>query len=589
LLMTEDLIGPAIKALKSYSPPIEGPAIYALAEKLEAALNFDPLIFKNAIEKDVQCVNAFLNIVLEAWNEAKYPDSLAECIDNTLFASLGLPEDALSWVLETAEAAAERNDDLGYSPLELVEIEPQDPAGRFRINYVFIDQRSHIGRILWDSYDGEIEDYFTLALAISTHAIFTAIVPSTNSHWAPPPLFVYHPERFKRTRRYITNIASDGLFNNNTNQVDMLNASSQYMLAEYNEQSMRVPLRKKLEAEDAGQADISRTIHSEIDSLLAYDQFRRAGRQIFDISKGMSDLLRQTTTDDIPVALLNSPYETYFIYFGPQHDIVSGNNWVVDGVYISHDASLKLIQFQFSSAPLDPLQCKDWVIYQEPTVTISIGPDNYDFKLGEAIRNALIQREEEIKEKISKGDNDVTDEIIATHGEGILSSSKLIETNATSGMKQLLALEKDVEIISQSLSLAVNAMCYITAYPDDIEKEYPAGTPQKMLEKTRTGPPKLKKNALSKLESMGYRKIHMCGRSLHKGPAINSPDSDGKKTHWRKGFWREQPHGPKNALRKLIWIKPVIVNPKKSDQPELGSIYIGENVVDFSSEKKKRL
>lgn len=30
--------------------------------------------------------------------------------------------------------------------------------------------------------------------------------------------------------------------------------------------------------------------------------------------------------------------------------------------------------------------------------------------------------------------------------------------------------------------------------------------------------------------------------------------------HWRRGHWRQQPHGEGNKLRRLIWIKPARVN-----------------------------
>lgn len=29
--------------------------------------------------------------------------------------------------------------------------------------------------------------------------------------------------------------------------------------------------------------------------------------------------------------------------------------------------------------------------------------------------------------------------------------------------------------------------------------------------------------------------------------------------HWRRGHWRRQPFGEKRALRKLIWVMPVMV------------------------------
>ena len=32
--------------------------------------------------------------------------------------------------------------------------------------------------------------------------------------------------------------------------------------------------------------------------------------------------------------------------------------------------------------------------------------------------------------------------------------------------------------------------------------------------------------------------------------------------HWRRGHMRMQPHGPKNSLRKLIVIKPILIHPE---------------------------
>lgn len=43
-------------------------------------------------------------------------------------------------------------------------------------------------------------------------------------------------------------------------------------------------------------------------------------------------------------------------------------------------------------------------------------------------------------------------------------------------------------------------------------------------------------------------------RSEHAGGTHASPH-----VHWRRGHWRHQPHGPKNSLRKDLWIEPLIV------------------------------
>jgi len=46
------------------------------------------------------------------------------------------------------------------------------------------------------------------------------------------------------------------------------------------------------------------------------------------------------------------------------------------------------------------------------------------------------------------------------------------------------------------------------------------------------------------------------------GPA-SGHGGDGARTlhpHWRRGHWRNQPHGPKNELRKLMFVRPCFVN-----------------------------
>lgn len=47
------------------------------------------------------------------------------------------------------------------------------------------------------------------------------------------------------------------------------------------------------------------------------------------------------------------------------------------------------------------------------------------------------------------------------------------------------------------------------------------------------------------------------------GPASDH-GGDGTRTlhpHWRRGHWRNQPHGPRNELRKLAFVRPCFVNP----------------------------
>jgi len=77
----------------------------------------------------------------------------------------------------------------------------------------------------------------------------------------------------------------------------------------------------------------------------------------------------------------------------------------------------------------------------------------------------------------------------------------------------------------------------------------------------RPASPKHKRDALFAVRWLGqaYRRIRV-GPSLgghHASPIV----------HWRCGHFRSQPYGPKRALRKPIWIQPVMVHPATTEEP----------------------
>ncbi len=59
----------------------------------------------------------------------------------------------------------------------------------------------------------------------------------------------------------------------------------------------------------------------------------------------------------------------------------------------------------------------------------------------------------------------------------------------------------------------------------------------------------------------------------HAGGSHASP-----RPHWRKGYFRMQPHGPKMSLRRMRFIKPVMVmkNALVGNASETAAIYVGK-------------
>jgi hypothetical protein len=71
--------------------------------------------------------------------------------------------------------------------------------------------------------------------------------------------------------------------------------------------------------------------------------------------------------------------------------------------------------------------------------------------------------------------------------------------------------------------------------------------------------PKDIQRTISKLTSMGYTKIHFCGKAFEPQNTDHFGVGSEIRAHWRRGHWRNQPCGPQLSGRKLIWIMPVLV------------------------------
>jgi hypothetical protein len=93
----------------------------------------------------------------------------------------------------------------------------------------------------------------------------------------------------------------------------------------------------------------------------------------------------------------------------------------------------------------------------------------------------------------------------------------------------------------------VNALCYVSAYPDDITTAWPEETSPRLKGKALLGKAKEQKRARCKLEALGYVPVHICGQQLagqigaHVSPATGLRHVT---THWRRGHWRNQAFGP---------------------------------------------
>jgi hypothetical protein len=297
------------------------------------------------------------------------------------------------------------------------------------------------------------------------------------------------------------------------------------------------------------------SVLEELTTTTAAAKFVSFGRNIFSMSNSLIEMLGQTDLKDVRLSDIKLPLPCFYVSFGDGIDVaLPGAPNKIDGAYVDATAWNEggEIVITFTSKRTDaPNQSASWFDRHEGSCGSSFGGDGerehtwdeeFESQLGGIRVGASANDFPEIPKK-------VVDE-------------------------SLRVLEASFLQIRQPLSLLVNALCYLTAVPEDVEDVWPADTPPDLLQQLRNGRPGERDRARAQLLDRGFSVLKVVrgpGLSLGEG-ADGDHDHAGMPSHWRKGHWRRQAHGPAYSLHKLIWLKPTIVRHDLGD-PEGGHVY----------------
>ena len=469
-----------------------------------------------------------------------------------------LDENRLS---ELAVALAVRIDRVSDGPVEGdIEVRSQSPR---------------VGWFVWDRFPFNSESLAGVALAL--HAVaheITCTIRPRPTIFSPGPLYAFHPERFKDSRHYAHRArhfhGSGGLptFEAIQSVMDLVGREMHDRLCEFTR-------REKL----ARPTHATVLLEAEEELAMAWLKYVGAGKQLFHIPPHMSDMLRSTDADDVPVAMIRAPYLALFLHFGSQADLELAPGWFIDGCYVEHHPEVPLLSFMFTARPTDPTRMAEWHSFGEPVEVVHLANEAFSYDLATAVDQAVAERVNRLREELAKGDEDITVEIKAAADDHVLPDGMRVErVSGSRAEHQLAVLEQRRHTVHGALQLAVNALCYLTAYPDDVEEAWPEGTPEALRRTAEEGPPNKRKRAAQELARLGYSRIKVCGGALQRGQAPQAAIGglDGShtvRTHWRRGHWRRQAHGEGRVLRKLIWLMPTLVNPGGGDGDDIGHIY----------------
>jgi len=439
----------------------------------------------------------------------------------------------------------------------------------------------HPESVVWDRWTEVVDDPVMVFADIGFRFDIKDYRCESKRVKAPEPrLYKFHPERFNAYRDYAAAVAklyrqevdlTSGLLT-----VDQLNQVMRMLLSEFNMRGMQFPRKLKDEYPDP-----SLVVEAEGTLATAYGRFVQAGRQIMDFPPALIDMLSKTDVDDIQLNNIKLPYAAQYLHFGPQADLELEPGWLVDGAYVELRGESGDVRFTVTAIPVERDLSEQWYVVPEPEYTQDFVEKYRLMDLGTAVDVVLSDRLASLQKRQAKPGGDITDDAkvgLAEDGVSLPESMKILNKGPEMAVHRNEITRRRHPVYKAALQLVVNALCYISAYPEDIETVWPEGTPVSLKKKADDGHGKAKIRARSKLTAMGYAPVHLCGRRLSEQRSemgLDRPEGKQVATHWRRGHWRNQSFGPRRTLRKLIWVMPVLVGSKgDKDEPDSGHIYL---------------
>lgn len=304
--------------------------------------------------------------------------------------------------------------------------------------------------------------------------------------------------------------------------------------------------------------------------------FNAGGRNIFQFPKRLMEMFERTDVDDLAMESLNFPYEALYLSFGPQAGLEPEPGWQADGAYVfSHyetqddgSRTLSFVQFCVTFAPVDDPDCYGRLAENpEPFFLMAFGDEALRIGIGEASDREISNR----IARLSKERAGTTEFAEQARQLGLSSGQS---EGARTALEELPKLKECWEQITR---LIVNALAYLSAYPDDVDARWPAGAPSKLIERvSKAASTKEQRQARTELGILGYTAIQLCGKSFDQNfEQESSAHPAARIVHWVRGHWVRQAYGPAHSLRRLQWRRPHRRNADAgNDEPTVGHVYI---------------
>lgn len=281
-------------------------------------------------------------------------------------------------------------------------------------------------------------------------------------------------------------------------------------------------------------------------------QYHLSGKQIFDLDDNIVSMLRNTDVADCTLNDWHPPYDAFFVRFGKQEDMklqFDDGHEYLDGAFVAvtpwtPEGPERRLKIGLTTVK------DDGSGVMMPGYFIDFTPDEQRLSPHEAV-DAFIAR------KFADLDSD---------------------EDKTESNKALIEIRKGewkegADLLRKATELVVNCLFYIESM--GVGKDLSPGrdVPAELLVKWQQSPQLRRYKVAQKIGSEGYAMVRMMGDEVQPGIGSTGGNRADIGTHWRRGHWRRQAHGPQRSLMKRVWIRPVMVNPSKPHEELPGHVY----------------
>lgn len=294
----------------------------------------------------------------------------------------------------------------------------------------------------------------------------------------------------------------------------------------------------------------------ETSNVQIYAGYQDGGRLVFDVRNELARSLLITDSREIPCDAITFPSRAFYLHFGCGTGLVE-NGMEIEGAFVQHLEDEKALLIDLVPAGSFAAKAFWQLPMGEQMTGVRVNLDRPSESIMEALDrslNEIIERNQAVFQQMA----DLERQLTAQYGQPVKVPSPV----------ENLGDKRD--LLHRALQLVINTLFFLNAVPSDVQEDWEEEAPAELIAQLQSDKFGTRKTAENNLTNQGYVKVRFIGRHYagsDDAKAVSEAlgTSRSMPTHLRRGHFRNQPYGPERALRKTVFIAPIVVNAGKTE------------------------